>query len=367
MGPFPPHCQRSELPPYSGLAKWVSVSPVPWICLCHETQLRPKAPIQDASPVGFELKTCHLGYKGNNPDFPNCINNWAIKMMMRHSINQQRKKEHDTIRNVLSDDDGDVLSNGDDDDLNQSCDSESEAIEEIEENNTSKPKAKPTNKFSIIANSKLLQKGLAVASGINDIVPENIKNNQRSKESKMSKPKTKPTNKSSIISNSKSSKKDLLAVDSGINDVAPVSIKDNQQKEKKKTSKNSSQKDLTVALGINDVAPIEVIQFLLILLQAIIAFNIVLAIQYMVTGSCKDQRRYEAACKYNIQEIELFLNIGDERKRKLSLLNSRNSRNSRNGKNGGNSGNGRNGRSGSSRNASLSVFLTKIFIVNNIK
>ncbi|CAG8785312.1 7348_t:CDS:2, partial [Gigaspora rosea] len=137
-----------------------------------------------------------------------------------------------------------------------------EVIEEIEgtltklrmnqskENNTSKPKAKSTNKFLIIANSKLLQKGLAVASGINIVVLENIKNNQRSKESKMSKPKTKPTNKSSIISNSKSSKKDLLAVASGINDVVletPVSIKDNQQKEKKKISKNSSQKDLPVA------------------------------------------------------------------------------------------------------------------------
>ncbi|RIB00832.1 hypothetical protein C2G38_2232756 [Gigaspora rosea] len=49
MGPFPPHRRRSELPPYSGLAKWVSASPVPWICLCHETQLRPKAPIQDGN------------------------------------------------------------------------------------------------------------------------------------------------------------------------------------------------------------------------------------------------------------------------------------------------------------------------------
>ncbi|RIB08801.1 hypothetical protein C2G38_2210680 [Gigaspora rosea] len=49
MGPFPPHRQRSELPPYSGLAKWVSVSPVPWICLYNETQLRPKAPIQDGN------------------------------------------------------------------------------------------------------------------------------------------------------------------------------------------------------------------------------------------------------------------------------------------------------------------------------
>ncbi|RIB16305.1 hypothetical protein C2G38_2190329 [Gigaspora rosea] len=49
MGPFPPHRRRSELPPYSGLAKWVSVSPVPWICLCNEIQLRPKAPIQDGN------------------------------------------------------------------------------------------------------------------------------------------------------------------------------------------------------------------------------------------------------------------------------------------------------------------------------
>ncbi|RIB15133.1 hypothetical protein C2G38_2193200 [Gigaspora rosea] len=27
----------------------VSVSPVPWICLCHETQLHPKAPIQNGN------------------------------------------------------------------------------------------------------------------------------------------------------------------------------------------------------------------------------------------------------------------------------------------------------------------------------
>ncbi|CAG8782188.1 12801_t:CDS:2, partial [Racocetra persica] len=56
-------------------------------------------------------------YKANNPDFPECINDWAIKMMMHRSINQQRKKEHDATKNnndtriteketmVLSDDD----------------------------------------------------------------------------------------------------------------------------------------------------------------------------------------------------------------------------------------------------------------------
>ncbi|CAG8601187.1 2213_t:CDS:2 [Gigaspora rosea] len=31
-------------------------------------------------------------YKANNPDFPNCINDWAIKMMMRRSINQQHSQ-----------------------------------------------------------------------------------------------------------------------------------------------------------------------------------------------------------------------------------------------------------------------------------
>ena len=31
----------------SGLAKWVSIIPVPWLYLCDVTQLRPKAPIQD--------------------------------------------------------------------------------------------------------------------------------------------------------------------------------------------------------------------------------------------------------------------------------------------------------------------------------
>ncbi|RIB29172.1 hypothetical protein C2G38_2155976 [Gigaspora rosea] len=49
IGPFPPHHRRSLLPPYSGLAKWGSVSPVPWICLCHEAQLRPETPIRDGN------------------------------------------------------------------------------------------------------------------------------------------------------------------------------------------------------------------------------------------------------------------------------------------------------------------------------
>ncbi|RIB09618.1 hypothetical protein C2G38_2208424 [Gigaspora rosea] len=54
IGPFPPHRRGSLLPPYLGLAKWVSVSPVPWICLCYEAQLRPKAPIRDGNQ-GLQL------------------------------------------------------------------------------------------------------------------------------------------------------------------------------------------------------------------------------------------------------------------------------------------------------------------------
>uniref|UniRef100_U9T0D4 Uncharacterized protein n=1 Tax=Rhizophagus irregularis (strain DAOM 181602 / DAOM 197198 / MUCL 43194) TaxID=747089 RepID=U9T0D4_RHIID len=39
-------------------------------------------------------------YKSNNPDFPLSIGDWAIQMMMRRAINQQRKVERKVTKNV---------------------------------------------------------------------------------------------------------------------------------------------------------------------------------------------------------------------------------------------------------------------------
>ncbi|CAG8817673.1 7754_t:CDS:2, partial [Gigaspora margarita] len=158
-----------------------------------------KTPIAKPPSLNWYNLSEILMYKANNLDFPECINNWAIKMMVHRSINQQCKKEHDATKsnNNSQITERETMALSDDEYLDQEHSSEltierSPIVdkESMTNVNTSNPKKRSTKKHpaSTLPGLKSLQ---AITSDkMNEECSEKvISNNRQGKKIKTSKNK----------------------------------------------------------------------------------------------------------------------------------------------------------------------------------